>query len=177
MQTQTLSSRLFFKPQALDALTIESPLAPTDVIENIRAAGKQWRPSAVPEDLKRFNVQRLSVEISGLDFEMHWAGSISPFYNPVCYGTVDSGPSGSRICIGFGLNKKHLRIIALYALAAIIPLTTDGDKIYWSLFGLMFIILGFWALHNRSKEPMRSRLIDVVRDAASRKSPAPPSHR
>jgi hypothetical protein len=167
VQTQTLSSRLSFKPQSLEALTIESPLAPADVIENIRAAGKEWRQSAIPEDLKRFKVQ-LSVEISGYDFEMHWAGSVSPFYNPVLYGAVDWTPMGSRIRIGFGRNKKILRLMALYAAMAILPLLNGGDRIYWTLSTIMAISLGFSALHNRRKEPMRSRLIDVVRDAATR---------
>lgn len=136
------------------------------MIENIRVAGKEWRPSAVPEDLKKFHVQSLVVEISGHDFQISWAGAISPFYNPVCFGAVDWSPAGSRIRIGFGLSKRDAARMLPYAFMAIFPLLINPTKVYWGLFGLMFFCLGGWALHNRAHEPMRSRLIDVVNKAA-----------
>jgi hypothetical protein len=166
MQTRSVTHRLSFKPATLDALTIESKLPPADVIENIRAAGREWRASAVPEDLRKFSVSGLGVEISGYDFVMHWGGNLSPLFNPACYGAVGWAPGGSRIRIGFGRNPTSLKLVALYALMGSMSVLMGTSRTSRWLGVMMLVLVAVAILHNRNEEPMRSRLIDVVDRAA-----------
>jgi hypothetical protein len=146
---------------------IESPIPATDVIENLRTRGKQWRASAVPEDLRKFKVETLEVTIDDLEFEMRWFGDVSPFYNPVIYGQVEPTINGSRIRAGFGISRRTIYLMTLYAIMAILPLLNGGTRFQWILAGFMATSLSFWAFHNRNDQPMRTRLVEVLATAAT----------
>jgi hypothetical protein len=155
---------------------IESPIPATDVIENLRARAKEWRAAAVPEDLKKFKVERLDAVIDDLDFEIRWVGDVSPFYNPVIYGQVEPTIHGSRIRAGFGISRRTIFIMTLYAIAAILPLLNGGDRFTWILAAFMATSLSIWAFRNRSDQPMRTRLVEVLATAATssrRTTPTP----
>jgi hypothetical protein len=153
---------------------IESPIPATDVIENLRARGKQWRASAVPDDLKRFKVETLEVTIDDLEFEIRWFGDVSPFYNPVILGEIEPTIKGSRIRAGFGISRRTIFLMTLYAIMAILPLLNGGgDRLTWILAAVMAVALSIWALHNRSDEPMRSRLVEVLATAATSRKAGP----
>ena len=148
-------------------MTVESPLAPTAVLDNLRIRGRAWRAAAVPEDLKKFKIHGMSVDIDDTEFTMHWLGNISPFYNPVCFGQIEPLGNGSRIRAGFTISQRTVVMIVLYAIAAILPVLNVRSALTWSLFGFMMITLSIWVLHNRADEPMRTRLIEVLRYAAN----------
>jgi hypothetical protein len=167
METAALTSRFFFRPRTLGEITIDSQLTPTEVIENLRTVEGELRESGVPEDLRKFNVRNLALEVTELYFEMRWIGSISPFYNPVCHGSVDRTPTGSRIRIAFGLNRGDVSIMAILVLGVTLPFLTGGSKLKWVFLAVMLVILAYGAFHNRSAEPMRARLIEIVSRAAS----------
>jgi hypothetical protein len=152
---------------------IESPIPATDVIENLRARGKQWRPTAVPADLQRFKVESLVVAITDLDFEICWSGDISPFYNPVIFGEVEPTIHGSRIRAGFGISRRAIYLMTLYAIMAILPLLDGGRLLTWILAALMAITLSIAAFHNRNDEPMRTRLVEVLATAATSRKAGP----
>ena len=166
MQVQALSNRLFFRSQPLGTIWIDSPLRPAVVLENLRARGREWRESAVPEDLRKFKVQTLTVEIEGSQFQMRWLGSPNPFYNPRCFGTVQPYGDGSRVRAGFKLDPKDFRILGLTAAMVIIGVLGPHSTFNWVLFGAMAIFTIFIAARNRSAEPMRARLIEVLANAA-----------
>jgi hypothetical protein len=85
----------------LGTIQIDSPFPPPDVLDNLRARGREWRESAVPEDLKKLTVRNLAVATNGSTFQMQWTGNVSPLYNPLCFGTVQPYGNGSRIRAGF----------------------------------------------------------------------------
>lgn len=150
----------------LGTIKIDSALPPGDVIENLRLRGKEWRESAVPADLRKFKVMSLGVTVEDSRFEMAWLGDISPFYNPVCFGSVEQVGTGSRIKAGFKLNARNLMMMGGYAVMAILPLIGGGSTFSWILSGIMFATLAAMAARNRSAEPMRTRLIEALTSAA-----------
>ena len=152
---------------------IDSPLPPATVLENLRARGREWRESAVPEDLRKFKVQILGVEITGSEFQMHWLGDISPFYNPMCYGTVEEAGNGSRITAGFkSAPREVLLIVALGGMAVLPMLLGSTSRIQWLLGAFMLACLAWAVLKNRTSEPMRTRLIEVLTNAAGQSTSA-----
>jgi hypothetical protein len=152
---------------------IDSPLPPAAVLENLRARGREWRESAVPEDLRKFKVQTLGVEITGSQFQMHWLGNISPFYNPLCYGTVEQAGNGSRITAGFKLAPREVLLIVALASMALLPMLLGStSSIQWLLSVFMLACLAWAALKNRTSEPMRARLIEVLTNAAGQSTSA-----
>jgi hypothetical protein len=150
----------------LGTITIDSTLQPADVIENLRIRGKEWRESAVPEDLRKFKVTGLGVTTKGSEFELYWGGDISPFYNPVCFGSVEAVGTGSRISAGFKLHARTILMMGALAAMAIMPLIGGGSTFSWILAGVMFALLVAGAVKNRSAEPMRARLIETLASAA-----------
>ena len=152
---------------------IDSPLPPAAVLENLRARGREWRESAVPEDLRKFKVRILGVELTGSEFRMHWVGDISPFYNPMCYGTVEQAGNGSRITAGFKLSPREVRLIVALASMALLPILLGStSRIQW-LWGMFMLASLAWAvLKNRTSEPMRARLIEVLTNAAGESTSA-----
>jgi hypothetical protein len=150
----------------LGTITIDSAVPPAEVIENLRIRGKEWRESAVPEDLRKFKVTGLSVTAKGLEFELYWGGDISPLYNPVCFGSVEPVGTGSRINAGFKLHARNILMIGGFASMAIMPLIGGGSTDSWLLAGVMFAILLATVVKNRTAEPMRARLIEMLANAA-----------
>jgi len=155
----------------LGTITVDSPLKPEEVIAHLGRGG--WREGAIPEDLRKFKVTGLAVEKKGREFEMHWAGSISPLYNPVCFGIAQPLGDGSRLRAGFKLDRRSLRLFGLFTAMPIVSLMGRLDTFILILAALMFISVGSAMVRNRTSEPMRSRLIDVLTDAAKATSPAP----
>ena len=152
---------------------IDSPLPPAAVLENLRARGREWRESAVPEDLRKFKVQTLAVEIEGSEFRMHWPANVSPFYNPLCYGTVEQIGNGSRITAGFKRAPREVLLIVALASMALVPMLLGStSRIQWLLGALMLACLVPAVLMNRTSEPMRTRLIEVLTNAAGQSTSA-----
>lgn len=143
---------------------MDSPLQPADVISNLR--GRSWRESQIPEDLKKFKVSSLVVESKGLGFEMYWNGLISPFYNPLCFGIVQPYGEGSRIRAGFKLNSKLFRFFGAAAFCALILLLGNPSVWEFALSALMLSTVAYPLLKNRTREPMRTRLIEALTEAA-----------
>jgi hypothetical protein len=166
VQVQALSSRLFFRSQPLGTIWIDSPLRPAVVLENLRVRGKEWRESAVPEDLRKLKIGSLSVEIEGSQFQMRWLGDTNPFYNPLCFGTAQPYGDGSRIRAGFKLTTKDFLIVGCVAAMPVLGLLGRQSIFNWVLVGIMVMLLIYTAARNRSAEPMRTRLIEVLTNAA-----------
>lgn len=152
---------------------IDSPLPPPVVLENLRARGREWRESSVPEDLRKFKVQTLTVEIEGSQFRMRWFGGPNPFYNPWCFGTVQPYGEGSRIRAGFKLSAREFLVIGAIVALAVLRLLGRRSIVNWMLFGAMVMLAIFTWARNRSAEPMRARLIEVLANTA--RQPAPNS--
>ncbi len=151
---------------------IDSSLPPAAVLDNLRARRHQWRESAVPEDLRKFKVQSLGVEIKGSQFELHWLGQISLFYNPLCFGTVEQTSNGSRINAGFKLYKRGFVFIGAALASAVLPLLLDWSTFHWLYFVVILGLLAPMVMKNRTSEPMRARLIDVLANAAGQSAKA-----
>lgn len=151
----------------LGTIQIDSPFPPPDVLENLRTRGREWRESAVPEDLKKFTVRNLAVATDGSTFQMQWAGNVSPLYNPLCFGTVQPYGNGSRIRAGFRLNRRALIAIG-YLPAMVVVSLVGGDRstVIWVLVAIAIVIVAFTFGWNRTSEPMRARLVEVLATAA-----------
>ena len=150
----------------LGTVTIDSPLLPPAVIENIRARGKDWPESAIPDDLRKFKVRSLAVEIDGSQFEIRWVGNISPLYNPVCFGIVEPYGDGSRIRGGFKLQGRLLSFLYYVATAAIVAFLISQLDRDWQIFTAIIAVLLFIAAINGRREPKRAALIEVLTTAA-----------
>jgi hypothetical protein len=159
-----------FKAEPIGAIVIDSPHPPSVVLENLRVRGKEWRASAIPEDLRKLKVGALHVEIDGSEFKIRW-GPANPLYNPMCFGTVQPYGEGSRIRGGFKLSLRDATPLALFGVATLLPLLLDWSIAHWAFFGFAIFMAAFVGLRYRSVEPMRSRLVDVLSEAA--KTPAP----
>jgi Flp pilus assembly protein TadB len=166
VQTQALNSRLFFRSQPLGTVWIDSPLQPAAVLDNLRNRGKEWRESAVPDDLKKLKVAVLALQIDGSQFQMHWLGASNPFFNPVCFGTVQPYGDGSLVRAGFKLSVRNLVLVGCFAATAILSILTWRSTVSWTLFGITAALLLFTLVRNRSAEPMRTRLVEVLSSAA-----------
>jgi len=152
---------------------IDSLLPPAAVLENLRARGRQWRQSAVPEDLRKFKVYSLGVETTGSEFQMYWLGRISPFYNPLCFGTVEQTANGSRISAGFKLSRREFIFIGAALGGAVLPLLLGmWTTVYVGYFVVMLMLLAPMVMKNRTAEPMRARLIEVLANAAGQSTTA-----
>jgi hypothetical protein len=152
---------------------IDSSLPPAAVLENLRTRGREWRESAVPEDLRNFKVQTLGVEIKGSEFQMYWLGRISPFYNPLCFGTVEQTANGSRISAGFKLTRHEFIFMGAALGGAALPLLLGmWTTFYVGYFVVMLILLAPMVMKNRTAEPMRTRLIEVLTNAAGQSTSA-----
>jgi hypothetical protein len=172
VQTQALSNRLSFRSEPLGTISFDSPLQPPAVLENLRARGREWRATAIPEDLRKRKVGNLLVEIEGAGFQMRWTG-VNPFFNPTCFGTVQPYRDGSRIRAGFKLYKRDFVFIGAAFAGAVFPLLMGRwSTFYLGYFGLMVIFLSAVVLKNRTSEPMRTRLVEVLEIAAGRSTNA-----
>ena len=144
---------------------VDSTLQPSEVIGNLRARGS-WRDTRTPAELKKFKAQRLVVETTGSEFTMFWAVNSSPLFNPVCFGKVDPNGEGSRISAGFELNKVMLLpIITTVAMALVWLITFRIFKLVIS--AIVLILVAYFLLRRRTSEPMRSLLIQELREAAT----------
>ena len=149
-----------------DRIEIFSPLDPAEVIANLRARGKEWRDSSVPDDLRKLKVGTLSVSISDMQFDLFWTGNVSPFYNPVCSGTVERTVIGTRINARF---RRDLRRVMPYFLMVgilIIQVAIEPRPIPLLLLAVFAIIFAFMAFGKSKVTPLRARLIDVLTTAA-----------
>jgi hypothetical protein len=150
----------------LGTIQIDSPFPPSDVLENLRARGREWRESAVPQDLKEVKAQTLDVKIEGAQFEIRWVGVWNPFFNPLCFGTVQPYGDGSRIRAGFKLSPRGLRLFGVYASLVIVTVLGPPSTFKWVFSASLAILLIFIALRRRGPEPMRARLIENLAKAA-----------
>ena len=150
----------------LGTVTIDSPLPPSAVIENIRSRGKDPRESAIRDDLRQLKVTGLAVEIDGSQFEIRWVGNISPLYNPVCFGVVEPYGDGSRIRAGFKLQGRLLSFLYYIAAAAIVAVLISQLDRDWQIFTAIIAVLIFIAAINGRREPKRAALIEVLTTAA-----------
>lgn len=167
VQTQTLSSLFSLKSQPVQAISIDSPLAPANVIEKLRQRGREWRKSALPDDLKTFRIETLLVKIDGSDFEISWTGDVNPFYNPVVFGTVEARGNGSHIQAGFKLNRRRIvAFVILPLIMVLLGLSPHPTRIWLVLSALMVIAVSILFVRKRTDEPMRTRLIEVLNAAA-----------
>jgi hypothetical protein len=151
----------------LGTIQIDSPFPPPDVLDNLRARGREWRESAVPEDLKKLTVRNLAVATNGSTFQMQWTGNVSPLYNPLCFGTVQPYGNGSRIRAGFRLNRRAFIPIG-YLPAMVIVSLIGGDRstVIWVVVAIATVTVAFTLGWNRTSEPMRTRLVEVLTTAA-----------
>ena len=147
-------------------IEIVSPLEPAEVVENLRARGKEWRESSIPDDLRKLKVGSLGVSISDVRFDLCWYGSVSPFYNPVCSGTVEPTTKGARITARF---RRDLRTVMPYFLMVgllIIQVAIEPRPIPVIILGI-FVILFAGMARGKSKVPrLRAGLVDVLTTAA-----------
>ena len=147
-------------------IEVISPLEPADVVANLRARGKEWRESSIPDDLRKLKVGSLSVSISDMTFDLCWYGSVSPFYNPVCSGTVEPTTNGTRITARF---RRDLRTVMPYFLMVallIIQVAIEPRPIPVIILGI-FVVLFAGMVRGKSKVPrLRAGLIDVLTTAA-----------
>ena len=107
------------------------------------------------------------VETDGAQFEMRWAGP-NPFYNPMCFGTVQPYGDGSRIRAGFKISLRDLSTLGIFTAMVTLSLVGRPTSLFYRLLlGLAILMtILFWA-KNRSSEPMRAHLIKVLSDAAA----------
>jgi hypothetical protein len=172
VQTQALSSRLYFRSEPLGTISFDSPLQPAVVLENLCTRGREWRESAIAENLRKHKVGKLFVEIEGSQFEMRW-GAANPFFNPTCFGTVQPYGEGSRIRAGFKLYKRDFVFMGAAFTGAVFPLVMGmWSTFYVGYFAVMVILLSPMVLKNRTSEPMRTRLIEALESAAGRSTSA-----
>ena len=148
------------------AIEIVSPLEPAAVKENLTARAKEWRESAIPVDLRTFKVHSLLVNGRDSYFESHWIGHVSPFYNPVCFGTIEPAGSGSRITVRFKRDENDILPMVAWALSAIFYVITEPSTFSWVNVVVLLIAITYTSLRNRASEPMRTRLIEVLTTAA-----------
>jgi hypothetical protein len=139
------------------------------VLENLRARGQEWRASSIPEDLRPYRVTSLAVNVSGSEFSLHWIGSTSLLYNPVCSGSVEGTGQGSRIHARF---KRRLGVV--YAILLMIPLAflqVEGEHsaFRWLILAAWLFIFGAIATGSTHKRPLRARLIDVLTAATQQR--------
>ena len=147
-------------------IEIVSPLEPAEVLANLRARGKEWRESSVPEDLRKLNVGPLGVTISGSRFKLSWSGNVSPLHNPVCFGTLEPIANGTRITARFGQDIRPLLPMFLMIAISSIDVAFNPRPIPMILLGVFLILLLSMFVRNRNVEPLRARLIDVIAAAA-----------
>ena len=153
-------------PVSAAEIEIVSPLEPAHVVANLRARGKEWRESAIPDDLRKLKVGSLGVSISDMTFDLCWYGSVSPFYNPVCTGTMEPTSDGTRITARF---RRDLRTVMPYFLMVgllIIQVAIEPRPIPVIILGI-FVILFAGMARGKNKVPaLRAGLIDVLTTAA-----------
>lgn len=147
-------------------IEIVSSLSPSEVLANLRARGKEWRESSVPEDLRKLRVGPLAVRISDSKFDLRWTGSVSPLYNPVCFGTLERMPDGTRITASFGRDVKQLIPMFMMMALAGIQVAIEPRPIPSIILGLFLIILISMVMSNRDVGPLRDRLFDTLASAA-----------
>ncbi|MGH7603360.1 MAG: hypothetical protein ACRENK_05090 [Gemmatimonadaceae bacterium] len=167
MQTEAHTNLLTLRSQPIGAISIDSPLIAAEVIKNLRIRGKEWRPSVMPEDLRKLKISKLAVKTEGSDFEIRWVGDLNPFYNPVIFGRVESRGSGSRIEASFKLNRRNILVTVVLPLAMVVMGLAEDPNPVWLVFSaLMIIIVSIIIVRKRTDEPMRARLIEVLNTAA-----------
>ena len=166
MATESLGSITGAAPVSLGEIEIVSPLQPADVIANLSARGKEWRESSVPDDLRKLKVGSLCVSISDTKFDLFWSGNVSPFYNPVCSGTVEPTTNGTRINARF---RRDLRTVMPYFLMVgilIIQVAIEPRPIPVIILGIFVILFAGMARGKSKVPPLRAGLIDVLTTAA-----------
>ena len=147
-------------------IEIVSPLQPAEVIANLRARGNEWRDSSVPDDLRKLKVGSLGLSVSDMKFDMCWSGNLSPFYNPVCSGTVEPTADGSRINARF---RRNLRTVMPYFLMVgilIIQVAIEPRPIPLLILTIFLILFVGMAMGKSKAGPLREGLIDVLNTAA-----------
>ena len=179
MPTRSLASRFTFTPEPVGAVVIDSPSPPEVVLENLRDRGREWRPSAMPDSLKKAKVVGLKIKISGAEFEMRWLARSNPLYNPLCHGLVQPYGDGSRIRAGFRRDRKAFWMLMLPFASIALSFFIHRDFWYGVIGGAMLAYTALFLLTRRTPEPMRSALIEVIEKAARQRPretrhPVPP---
>ena len=156
-------------PLGIGEIEIASTFEPAVVLENLRARGREWRASAVPEDLRPYNVTNLTADVSGSEFALRWVGTNSPFYSPVCFGVVERTAQGSRIKARFKRDMKAIQPILFLFSLAILQFASDRSVVSGILLVAWVLILASMARGRNHKGPLLARLIDVLTIAAQQK--------
>jgi hypothetical protein len=156
-------------PLGVGEIEIASPFEPDVVLENLRARGREWRASAVPEDLRPYNVTNLTADVSGSEFALRWVGSASSFYSPVCFGVVERTSQGSSIKARFKRDLKAIKPILFLFPLAILQFASDRSAVTGLLVVAWVLILASMARGRNHKGPLCARLIDVLTTAARQK--------
>jgi len=148
-------------------IEIISPLEPAEVLANLRERGKEWRESSVPEDLRKLKVGPLCITISDLKFDLRWSGNVSPFFNPVCSGTLEPTQNGTRITARFGRDLRTVMpYFLLVGILVVQVVAIEPRPIPVLVLAIFFIIFAFMAVGKSKVGPLRARLIDVITTAA-----------
>jgi len=149
-----------------NGIEINSPLEPSEVLANLRERGREWRDSSVPEDLKKLRVGLLCITISDLKFDLRWSGNVSPFYNPVCSGTLEPTQNGTRITARFGRDLRTVMPYFLLVGILVVQVAIEPRPIPVLILAIFLIIFAFLAVGKSKVGPLRTRLIDVINTAA-----------
>ena len=147
-------------------LRFQSALKSDQVLDNLRARGREWRESAIPEELRKIGVRGLSVQLDDDTFAMRWSGNVSPIYSPALKGAIEDTKSGSEIAAGFGLMPLTKGAI-VYLVAIPIQLLLQWDWIgSWIIAGVLGLFLIQLLISGRGRtETFKSHLVIVLEDA------------
>ena len=109
------------------------------------------------------------MEIEGSQFQLRWQGdATNPFHNPRCFGSVQAYGDGSRIRAGFKLFAKDFVMVGCGMGSAVLILLGGRTVSSFAFAAIFLAILISMGARNRTAEPLRARLIEVLAKAAEK---------
>jgi hypothetical protein len=150
----------------LYSLRFESRLKSNQVFDNLRARGREWRESRIPDELKKIGVKGLDVRLNDDEFMMQWTGNVSPVYSPALKGVIEDTRAGSDVKARFGIMPVRAGA-AVYLIWLPLETALHPHSIFrWVLLVVMGLLLLYTVGRGRGRtEVFKKHLLRVMDEA------------
>jgi hypothetical protein len=145
-------------------LDLFTPCPATEFLDRLRARGREWRESTVPEGLRKAGVFGIRVEIDGWRFKMWCESGARSSYVPVCVGMVTRAGGQTRVHAYLRPSGGSMAALGLWVAWITVLSVWAGSLFFW-LFGLA-LAGGMWPIMYASMAPWHDGLLALVREAA-----------
>jgi len=168
-QLQALSCIQLPRLRLATEIQIVSPLAPSEVLDRLRARAGRWQESELPARLRDAGFYGVRIVVEGNRFSLQLEGGGRNPYFPRCQGRVLPLAGGSRVTAGIRPSRGTI-VGAVLSLAFFGFVGRPSSSAPFSFFGIV-LLGGMYALGYKRSAPWRDGLVEILRAAVESAGP------